>query len=540
LAPLAGTAHNRRVSDGLVVGGRYELKTRLGRGGFGTVWQGHDTTLRRDVAIKLITLGTEDRAVVIERFWREAQSVASLNHPNIVTAHDFGVHDDYAYLVMEMITGGSLADELAARRMAGRRPLSAERVVAIGTQVAAGLAAAHATGLVHRDLKPANLMTVRPTGTLKIVDFGIAHVAELARLTKPGNYLGTLAYASPEQMGAGTVDGRSDLYSLGCLLYELLSDHSPYAAESPAQWIAAHQSATPTPLRTYVPQVPADLDALVHGLLAKDPARRPPNADAVREALLRVRTVPRTAVESVPSPRVAAPAAPVRAPAIASPRPVPLPGRPVAAPRLPPAYYVWQPTPAGWMPVPAVAPPARVATRPGTATAAGALLVVLSVLFVVEALVIASAAVPVGHAASTAFAGVASSAGETVVLTIMFTAIGSGIGAVIAGLLAGSNLRGSRAGRIWTWILGGLSLLFALGRIGATNAAMTAATPSGADLDRPRVVRALRTVRLAIPDWYAHSTRAFDIIASVLLALIIVLLMLPPTSAYVRARRRPR
>ena len=531
-----------------MVGGRYELKARLGRGGFGTVWRAHDATLRRDVAVKLITLAAEDRASVIARFWREAQSVASLNHPNIVTAHDFGVHDDYAYLVMEQITGGSLADELAARRMAGKPPLDVARVVAIGSQVTAGLAAAHAAGLVHRDLKPANLMMVRASGTLKIVDFGIAHVSAMSRLTKPGGYVGTLPYASPEQMSDGTVDGRSDLYSLGCLLYELLSDHSPYVAETPAQWIAAHQSAAPTPLRSYVASVPADLDALLHAMLAKDPNHRPPNAETVRTLLSRVGTVPALAAPkpaTVAAPPARPAAAPVAAPAvhrpvpvIAAPRPLPHPAR-SPAPRSPAMpYYAWQPTPAGWVAVPAYPPGVRTPRRPAAVTAAGTLLIALSVLFAVDAVVVASATVPVGRAASRAFTGITSDAGQNVVLTMMFTAIGCGIGAVVAGILGGANLRGSRAGRIWTWVLGVPALLVALGRLGADNAAMIAATPVGANLLRPKVVHALRTVRAAIPPWYAHSTHAFDLTAAAIMLVVIVLLALPRSSEFVRSRRR--
>ena len=173
------------------------------------------------------------------------------------------MQDDSAYLVMELISGGSLADELARRRAAGAGPLDVTRVARIGAQISAGLAAAHTAGFVHRDLKPANIMVVRPAGTAKIVDFGIARIGDLSRLTVPGDYLGTLPYASPEQMRTGEMDGRSDLYSLGCLLYELLTGRSPYQADSPAQWISAHQFAPPTPLRQLLPDAPADLEALL-------------------------------------------------------------------------------------------------------------------------------------------------------------------------------------------------------------------------------------------------------------------------------------
>src|SRR5215475_2947740 len=276
------------MSVGTLLGGRYELLASLGHGGFGTVWRAHDRTLGRDVAIKLITLdearpGT--RAEIAERFEREARAVAALNHPNIVTAHDYGVERDTAYLVMELIAGGSLDDELARREAGGLGPLDATRVTAIGAQIASGLAAAHAAGLIHRDLKPANVMIAGPDDRVKIVDFGIAPVADRSRLTQTGVYLGTLRYTSPEQMGAGPVDPRSDLYSLGCLLFELITGRSPYQAETPLQWMAAHQYGTPAKLRTYAPFAPAALETLIEAMLAKAPDARPSSATEVRRRL---------------------------------------------------------------------------------------------------------------------------------------------------------------------------------------------------------------------------------------------------------------
>ena len=537
---------------GLVVGRRYELTAHLGRGGFSTVWQAHDATLQRDVAVKLITVASDERESIVTRFWREAQAVAKLNHPNIVTAHDFGVFEDSAYLVMELITGGSLADELATRRMSGTPPFDIRRVTSIGMQVAAGLGAAHASGLVHRDLKPANIMLVRPAGTLKIVDFGIAHISELTRLTKPGGYLGTLPYASPEQMSAGTVDGRSDLYSLGCLLYELLTDHSPFAAESPAQWIAAHQAATPTPIRTYLPAVPAELESLVHALLAKDPSRRPANADDVRTRLARIAIAPSappaprpTLIDSqVVSPQASphpAMAKPVNgvAPQL-SPRPASVPpgyAPPRQAQRAPqPAapYYAWQPvsTPQGWVVMPQLVMPPT--PRPVTTSVAGRLLIFLSAACAFEAAVVAAAIIPVGRAEQDAFQSLDTSAGSAVVVTMMFIAIGFGVSSFIAGLIGGATLRGSRAARIWTWILGLPSLLITLSAIGGTDSATSAATPQGADRLRPAVVRAMTQVREAVPPWYIHLSTAFDVVASMILLAALVLIVLPASSTYIR------
>jgi len=277
------------MSAGTVLGGRYELRVRLGAGGAGTVWKGFDTTLRREVAVKLIALDAVPMTEIgpmIERFRREAQAVAALNHPNVVTAYDFGLQDDVAFLVMELIVGASLADHLRRIQATGAAGFDEPTVVRIARHVCAGLAVAHRARLVHRDLKPSNLMLVESTGQVKIVDFGIARAAEQSRLTRTGSYLGTLPYVAPEQMGADPVDGRADLYSLGCALHELASGRSPYEAQTAMQWMSAHQYQQPTPLRRHVPAASAELEALILRLLAKKPEYRPADADAVTDALV--------------------------------------------------------------------------------------------------------------------------------------------------------------------------------------------------------------------------------------------------------------
>jgi serine/threonine protein kinase len=274
------------MADGGPIAGRYELRTELGRGGFGAVWRSFDRRLSRDVAIKIVSLERlVDPDAAMARFRQEARAVAGLNHPNIVTAHDFGEHEGSAYLVMELITGGSLVDEMARARRPGPPGLGVERVRQIADQVCAGLDVAHRAGLVHRDLKPANIMTNASSGIVKIVDFGIVWMDRESRLTRDGDHLGTLRYAAPEQLDIGVVDGRADLYSLGCVLYELLAGRSPYRAETPADWLSAHRLAVPTPLTAIRPDVPDGLANLVHRLLAKSPADRPPTAAAVRVAL---------------------------------------------------------------------------------------------------------------------------------------------------------------------------------------------------------------------------------------------------------------
>ena len=275
------------MSAGTVLGGRYELRVRLGSGGAGTVWRGFDTTLHREVAVKLITLDspTGPDPDPIQRFRREARVVAGLNHPNIVAAYDFGTADDVAYLVMELVVGSSVAQRLRTVKAGGAHGIDELTVVRLAQQVCSGLATAHRARLVHRDLKPSNLMLSDATGQVKIVDFGIARVAEQSRLTSTGSYLGTLPYMAPEQMEASPLDGRADLYSLGCLLHELVAGRSAYNASTPMQWMAAHQLGTPARLRTHAPHASAMLEALILQLLAKNAAHRPADADTVAARL---------------------------------------------------------------------------------------------------------------------------------------------------------------------------------------------------------------------------------------------------------------
>ena len=275
--------------------GRYRLLDQLGRGGMGEVWKAVDTVIGRTVAIKIVRgAGDVLDSELGRRFQREVRTLASLNHPNIVTAYDFGIDPatSMPYLVMELIEGGSIASEQADRLARGAGPFPVDRVLAIGQDVCAGLGAAHAAGVVHRDLKPANLMTVGQTGRVKLVDFGIVAGADFTRLTQAGGFPGTVCYMAPEQMTSGVVDGRTDLYALGCVLFELLTGRSPYTAESPAQFLMAHLHQAPAPLRRLLPQAPPALEALLLRLLAKDPAGRPPDAAAVMAMLAAIGPAP--------------------------------------------------------------------------------------------------------------------------------------------------------------------------------------------------------------------------------------------------------
>src|ERR687892_209294 len=268
--------------DGWILGGRYQLDSLLGVGGMAKVYLASDRVLERQVAVKVLSPPYAQDPSFVERFRREARSAARLSHPNIVAVFDSGSDADQPYLVMEYVAGQSLA-ELLARQ--GR--LAPRRAAELAVQVCAALAAAHAQGLVHRDVKPANVL-VGDDGQVKVADFGIAKAAATATLTGTGTVLGTAAYLSPEQAQGVPVDARSDLYSLGCVLYELLCGSPPFGSgpDSPQVAVASrHVSEPPEPPSARNLQVDPGLDAVVLTALAKDPAQRYQRAVELRDAL---------------------------------------------------------------------------------------------------------------------------------------------------------------------------------------------------------------------------------------------------------------
>ncbi|SBT49819.1 serine/threonine protein kinase [Micromonospora auratinigra] len=278
-----------------LLNGRYQSEELLGSGGMGEVWRGRDLRLDRPVAIKLLTVG-DDEQTAAERFDREARTAARLTHPHIVGVYDFGTEDDDSYLVMELVDGPTVSALIA------EGPLPVERAVSIALQACEGVAAAHAAGVVHRDVKPGNLI-VDPAGTVKICDFGIARLpggAGRDTLTGPVAKLGTSSYMSPEQALGRPVDPRTDLYGLGCTLYAMLAGRPPFAGD-PLTVLHQHVNEPPPPLREHRTDVPAELDALVSELLAKDPADRPDNAAAVRDRLAAL--LPARPGSGVPGPR---------------------------------------------------------------------------------------------------------------------------------------------------------------------------------------------------------------------------------------------
>ncbi|WP_406091708.1 protein kinase domain-containing protein [Kitasatospora purpeofusca] len=265
---------------GRALNGRYELVEILGVGGMATVWRGVDHVLGRQVAVKVLNGGLADDPRFAERFGREAQHAAMLVHPRIAMVFDSGLDQGSPYIVMELVQGRSLAVLLA------QRPgLPVDQAVGIAAAVCEGLAHAHAAGLVHRDIKPGNIM-ITHDGGVKVVDFGIARAGSSHNLTQTASVLGTAAYLSPEQATASPLDGRTDLYAVGCVLTEMLTGAPPFTAETPVAIAYKHVGELPLPPSARRPGLPPALDAAVLRLLAKHPADRPADAAAARAELL--------------------------------------------------------------------------------------------------------------------------------------------------------------------------------------------------------------------------------------------------------------
>jgi serine/threonine protein kinase len=275
-----------------VAGGRYRLERPLGHGGMASVFAARDTGLDRAVAVKLLAENLADDKELRKRFLREARLAARLSHPNVVSVFDAGEYDGRPYIVMELVEGETLAER-------GRVPLEEARALAL--QAARGLAHAHDAGLIHRDIKPGNLL-VRVDGTLKIADFGIARAAETTALTKAGTVLGTAAYLAPEQALGEEVTPAADVYSLGAVLYELLTGRPPFEFDSLADLAEQQRAMAITPVRELAPQVPRDLEDLVMRCLARNPAYRPSTAEVVEELEPSAPEPPPT--QRLPQPRV--------------------------------------------------------------------------------------------------------------------------------------------------------------------------------------------------------------------------------------------
>ncbi|MFJ3987669.1 serine/threonine-protein kinase [Streptomyces sp. NPDC090032] len=268
----------RAMDIGSLVGGRYRVKSLIGRGGMGVVWLAHDAHLGRDVALKTLTVppGLTERELERDatRFRREAQAVARLDHAGIATVYDLGDEDGVRFLAMQYVTGPSL-DE----RIAEAAPLPIEEIASIGVQIASVLASVHARDIVHRDLKADNVI-IRTDGVVKVLDFGVAAflAPDVTKLTATGERPGTLECMAPEQLLAEPVDARTDLYALGCLLYAMLTGEPVFQHDSDVLLSQMILDRTPAPPRRLRPDVPTELEELVMQLLTKDRADRPAHA----------------------------------------------------------------------------------------------------------------------------------------------------------------------------------------------------------------------------------------------------------------------
>ena len=274
-------------NERIVLNDRYEIQNRIGRGGMADVFLARDVLLDRPVAIKVLFPEFATDPNFVERFRREAQSAANLNHPNIVSVYDWGKYSNTYFMAMEYVQGRTLADILRANGH-----VSSVQAAEIASEVSAALSFAHRNGVVHRDIKPANIL-IGSAGAVKVADFGIARAMNSAtenNLTQAGSVMGTATYFSPEQAQGAQPDPRSDLYSLGIVLYEMVAGKPPFTGENPVGIAYKQVHDAPQPLNQLVADVPRPFEAIVAKLLAKSPDTRYPDADALRDDLRRFRS----------------------------------------------------------------------------------------------------------------------------------------------------------------------------------------------------------------------------------------------------------
>ncbi len=313
--------------------GRYRVLGRLGVGGMATVYLAEDSSLGRKVALKVMAERYAEDGEFVERFRREAQAAARLNHPNIIAVYDRGEADGRPYIAMEYLQGRTLKQVIQKEG-----PLSPERAIAVAMQVLAGLRYAHEHGVVHRDVKPHNVL-VGDDGRIKVTDFGIAHAGD-PQMTEVGSIVGTAQYLSPEQARGRSVGPQTDIYSLGVLLYEMLAGRVPFEGDSSVAIAMQHVSDEPPPLRSLAPLVPESLGLVVSHAMLKDPSQRYASADEFAADLDRVRrglvpaaatamiSIPHEPTERVPAAEATRIAPRPEAPSLLSgeklpPRPVP-------------------------------------------------------------------------------------------------------------------------------------------------------------------------------------------------------------------------
>jgi eukaryotic-like serine/threonine-protein kinase len=366
-APGPGPAPAPVSQDRMIgreIAGRYRVLAKLGEGGMGTVFRAEQISLKRTVAVKLLRPDVSADPLLLRRFNAEAELVAKLSHPNTVNIYDFGQdRDGTLFIAMELIDGRSLRQ--AIQREA---PMPLPRALAIGAQIAASLADAHAHAIIHRDLKPDNVMLQdrgRERDVVRVLDFGIAKLrddtrATHAAMTQQGDMVGTPQYMAPEQIRGDPIDGRTDIYALGCLLYEMATARLPHEAQTVLAMLSKHLTEQPQPPSQRRPDlgIPAAVDALILGAMAKDPRARAPAMEAFGEQIAALRQhlgfEPGSAQRSAAVPAMPGPDA------VRIDTPYPGPPSHAMAPASPPGA----PSPPGHAPWPALAPAAASAAVP--------------------------------------------------------------------------------------------------------------------------------------------------------------------------------
>ena len=256
---------------------RYELQEQIGGGGMADVYRAQDLLLNRPVAVKILHEQFRSDTEFIDKFNREAQAAARLSHPNIVNIYDVGVMDDAHYIVMEYVPGRTLKDKI---KQEGR--LSVEEALHIAKDIASALANAHANNLVHCDIKPHNILMM-PDGSAKVADFGIARAVTESTMTYSGNVVGSVHYFSPEQAKGTMITPKSDVYSLGVVLYEMLTGTLPFTGETPVSIAMKHLQDEPLSVRQIDPSIPPVVEAIVTRAMSKDPAMRPDAAELMQD-----------------------------------------------------------------------------------------------------------------------------------------------------------------------------------------------------------------------------------------------------------------